>query len=214
MCTASPISRATASARAISASVQVVGLRAVEPEDRRSCGRTRGSASRAQRAVPRSIRVWISPSVGSSSAGSARTSPLGDRAPLASREVRDGKPLGRGADRNEAVGIPLRTDRHRVPAGSPSRMKHRDDADSLARLLDGDPEDGLEVELRAHLPADRSHEPLSLERILERGRRARPLEGERRLGGKAWSRVVSATRRRAACGSWPRRAPPGHARRR
>ena len=39
--------------------------------------------------------------------------------------------------------------------------------------------------LGAHLPADRSHEPLSLERILECGRRARPLQGEGRLGGQS-----------------------------
>ena len=159
------------------------GLRAVEPEDpdhaiehadRR--GENRCGAEVGQ-GLPLAERWVVECRIGSDV-------PARDRAPFASREVGDGKPPGRGSDRNEAVGIPLRADRERVLGADEPDEAPRDPG-SLARLLDGDPEDGLEVVLRAHLPADRSHEPLSLERVLECGRRARPLQGEGRLGGQS-----------------------------
>ena len=55
-------------------------------------------------------------------------------------------------------------------------------AEGGARLLDGHPDDRVEVELRAHLARDRRQQPLALEGVLERRRRTGPLQGERRLG--------------------------------
>ena len=182
MWTASPISRATASARAISASVHGRGLRPVEPEDPDHAiehDDRRGEDSRGaeveQGLFPSELGVVERRIVADVSAR--------DRATFASREVGDGKPVGRASDRDEAFRVPLRADRQRV-AGADQADEAAGDAGSLAGLIDGDPEDGLEVVLGAHLPADRSHEPLSLQRVLERGRRARTLEGEGRLGGQ------------------------------
>jgi hypothetical protein len=55
-------------------------------------------------------------------------------------------------------------------------------AERSAGLLDRDALQRVEIELRADAPPDLRDEPLTLERLGERRRRARPLERQRRLG--------------------------------
>ncbi len=107
----------------------------------------------------------------------------GDRSPLAGREIRDRKPIVVSADRNEALRVPLGANGHR-----PTRLAEPQEAalgaHGLAGLLDGDPQDRLQIELGSNLASDRRHQALPLERLGERARRSGAIEGERSLGGQ------------------------------
>ena len=107
----------------------------------------------------------------------------GHRSPFAGREIRDRKPIVGSADRNEALRVPLGANRHR-PARLAEPQEAALDAHGLAGLLDGDPQDGLQIELGSNLASDRRHQALPLERLGERARRAGAIEGERSLGGQ------------------------------
>ena len=79
--------------------------------------------------------------------------------------------------------MPLRRDGHRALPFAEAQ-EAAVDADRDAGLLHRHAEDGVEVELRANLAADRGDEPLPLERLGERVGGARPVERERGLGGE------------------------------
>ena len=78
----------------------------------------------------------------------------------------------------------LRRSSSAAPPASPRRRGSATRPSAARRLLDGDPQHGVEVELRAHLARDRRHEPLAVERVLERRRRPGTLEREGGLGGE------------------------------
>ena len=110
---------------------------------------------------------------------------VGDRdsAPISGGEVADHEPISSGVDRDESVGIPLGADGHRT-AGLTEPEEATRDIRRHAGLLDRDPEHGLEIELRPHLPPDRGDEPLAFERLGESVCRTRAIEGERSFGGE------------------------------
>ena len=106
-----------------------------------------------------------------------------DGAPLAQGEVRDRKVLRALAERRRAGGQPLGDDRRRL--ARPAKAHEAPvDSESRADLRDGDLEQRVDVELRAHPHRHPRHEPLPVERLLERGRRPCPLERKRRVAGE------------------------------
>ena len=107
-----------------------------------------------------------------------------DRATVPRREVERRKPRRNLLHRLDPGRIPLGEDRHRLAELAEPDEAARD-ADRLRRLLDGDAEDGVDVELGTNAPADLCNQPLALDGRPQRLVRARPPEGERRLARQA-----------------------------
>jgi hypothetical protein len=106
-----------------------------------------------------------------------------DRPALAGGHVGNCEVVRDRSDRSESGRRPLGGDRHRL-ARLAEPEEAAADAGRRAGRLDGDSQHVVEVELGAHLSADRRDEPFALERILECVGGARAVEGERRVSGQ------------------------------
>ena len=174
--TASPISRATASVNAISSSPHrpgVVRWRASTPIS--SSKITIGTARTARE--PRLSSVSRPPSEASSSSGAVSTSSIAKvwRRFTARFETGETPP---GLDWLQAGLLPLRRRDVAVRAETDQAAVHRERA---AGLLDGDPQQLVDVQLRANASRDPGNEPFPVERLRQAGSRARPIEGKRIL---------------------------------
>ena len=144
---------------------------AVEEEDRRGQRRPRPEVEQGLRAPER--RVAEDLAVGGDVFDR-------DGAPLARSEVQRREVRRCVADGLDVGRVPFREHGHRLalPAEPDETARH---ADGLGRLLDGDLEHRVEVELRADAQADLRDEPLAVEGRPQRLRRACPAERESRL---------------------------------
>ena len=106
-----------------------------------------------------------------------------DRPLLPQREVRDRQPLRVPADRLDLGRVPFERDRRPV-VGIAESDERALRAKCPRGLLDRDAHHGVEVELRPELGRDPADHALTLERVGERGRRAKPIERECRLVGE------------------------------
>ena len=109
----------------------------------------------------------------------------GDRPPVAGGEVEAGEPGRHVPDRPDAGRVPLGQDRHRLADLAEPDEGARDVADRPGRLLDGDAQRGVDVELGANTPSDLRDQALAPECGPQRLVRARAAERQGGLAGQA-----------------------------
>ena len=194
---ASPSSRATASASAISPAVHrgVAPVQAehpdfVEDDDRRGQRRAGAEPAQVLQVLTLELRLDVRDR---------------GRPPASAARFDDRQPLRVGvADRRQPFGRPLGLDRQAL-----AYLAEADEAprgpDGARQLLDRDVQERLEVELRPHFLGDRRDQPLAIQRLLERQRGPRALLERNGRLGRERSRQDQLLRRERARRSLDRR---------
>ncbi len=149
---------------------------AVEDEDRRGDGGKRTQGEEGVRASERGILAELAVRLDVRDGHGAAVA----RGKVHGRQVRS-----LVAHRLDSRRVPFCEHGHRLPALAEPDEATRDAADRLRGLLDGDLEDGVEVELGADATADLRDQPLALECGLQGFARPCPAEGEGRFAGHA-----------------------------
>ena len=110
-----------------------------------------------------------------------------NRAAVAGRQVGHGQ-AARVAEWVDTPGCPLRQHRRRL-AGLAEADEAALDVRRLSGLLDRDLQELVEIAARADGARDPGDQALAFERVGDRIRRARPLEGQARIGGECLHQV-------------------------
>jgi hypothetical protein len=149
---------------------------AVEDEDRRGDGGERSQGEEGVGAPERGILAELAVRLDICD---------GHGAAVAGGEVHGRQVRSLVAHRLDPGRVPLCEHGHRLPALAESDEAPRHAADHLGGLLDGDLEDGVEVELGAHAAPDLRDQPLALERGVQGFARPCPAEREGGFAGHA-----------------------------